>query len=144
MNTIIRYLLPAVLPVMMVMGSCTGRSQAAAGAAADSDTSRTAIIEFSSAEHDFGKVRAGERVACIFSYSNIGEGDLVITHASASCGCTVPKFSKKPLPPGGSGTIEVVFDTSGRDGMQSKTVVIQSNAKNNIVILRIIAEVTAK
>ena len=45
------------------------------------------------------------------------------------------------MPPGGTGTFEVVFDTSGREGTQTKTVVVQSNAENNMVILRIIAEV---
>ena len=71
-----------------------------------------------------------------------GDVDLVIASASASCGCTVPKYDKKPVPPSGSGTIEVVFDTSGREGVQAKTVVVLSNAENNIVILRIIADVT--
>jgi hypothetical protein len=53
----------------------------------------------------------------------------------------VPKFSKKPVPPGEGGTIEVIFDTSGREGIQTKTVVVQSNAENNLVILRIMADV---
>ena len=53
----------------------------------------------------------------------------------------MPKYDRKPVPPGGKGTLEVVFDTSGREGMQTKTIVIQSNAENNLVILRIIAEV---
>jgi hypothetical protein len=64
-----------------------------------------------------------------------------LTSATASCGCTVPKYNKKPVAPGDGGTVEVVFDTSGRDGIQTKTVVVQSNAENNLVILRIIAEV---
>jgi hypothetical protein len=38
----------------------------------------------------------------------------------------------------------VIFDTSGREGVQTKTVVVQSNAENNLVILRIIADVTKK
>jgi len=83
-------------------------------------------------------------VGCIFTYTNTGDADLVISSASASCGCTVPKFDKKPVPPGRSGTIEVIFDTSGREGVQTKTVVVQSNAENNLVILRIIADVTKK
>jgi len=83
-------------------------------------------------------------VGCIFTFTNNGDADLVISSASASCGCTVPKFDKKPVPPGRSGTIEVIFDTSGREGVQTKTVVVQSNAENNLVILRIIADVTKR
>lgn len=102
------------------------------------------MLTFNKPEHDFGKVKAGEKVGCIFTYTNTGDADLVITSASASCGCTVPRFDKKPVPPGGAGTIEVIFDTSGREGIQTKTVVVQSNAENNLVILRIIADVTKK
>ena len=109
-----------------------------------SDTTGTAVLTFQKPDHDFGKVGAGEKVGCIFSYTNTGDADLVITSASASCGCTVPKYDRKPVSPGGTGTIEVVFDTSGREGMQTKTVVVQSNAENNLVILRIIADVEKK
>jgi hypothetical protein len=141
MKGIITYFMAAVVAAGLLTGSC-GRSSSGAGKNAPSDTTGTAILTFSAPEHDFGKVKAGEKVGCIFSYTNTGDADLVIASASASCGCTVPKYDKKPVPPGGSGTIEVVFDTSGREGIQTKTVVIQSNAENNIVILRIIADVT--
>ncbi|MCK7529940.1 MAG: DUF1573 domain-containing protein [Marinilabiliales bacterium] len=55
-----------------------------------------------------------------------------------------PKYEQETGAPGEDGTIEVVFDTSGREGLQTKTVVVQSNAENNLVILRIIAEVVKK
>ncbi len=141
MKGIVTFILAAVVAAGLLTGSC-GRSTQGAGKNAPADTTGTAVLTFSTPEDDFGKVRAGEKVGCIFSYTNTGDADLVIASASASCGCTVPKFDKKPVPPGGSGTIEVVFDTSGREGVQAKTVVVQSNAENNIVILRIIADVT--
>lgn len=137
------YFWACIITVAFISASC-GRSSSGAGKNMPADTTGTAVITFLSPDHDFGRVGAGEKVGCIFSYSNTGDADLVITSASASCGCTVPKYSRKPVPPGGSGTIEVVFDTSGREGMQTKTVVIQSNAENNLVILRIIAEVAKK
>ena len=129
-----------MIAASFMAGSC-GRSQQGTGKNQLSDTTGTAMITFNNPEHDFGKVKAGEKVGCIFTYSNTGDADMVITSASASCGCTVPKYDKRPVPPGGSGTIEVVFDTSGREGIQTKTVVVQSNAENNLVILRIIADV---
>ena len=141
MKSIFTYLMAAVVAAGIVTGSC-GRSSSGAGKNASPDTTGTAILTFSNPEHNFGKVKAGEKIGCIFSYTNTGDADLVIATATASCGCTVAKYDKKPVPPGGSGTIEAVFDTSGREGMQAKTVVVQSNAENNIVILRIIADVT--
>ncbi len=43
--------------------------------------------------------------------------------------------------PGGEGSLEVVFDTSGRNGMQTKTITVKSNAKPAVVLLKITAEV---
>ncbi len=134
------YLLGLMIAVALLQASC-GRGSSGAGRNIPSDTTGTAVLTFREPEHDFGKVSAGEKVGCIFSYDNTGDADLVITSATASCGCTVPKYNRKPVPPGGSGTIEVLFDTSGREGLQTKTVVVQSNAENKIVILRIIADV---
>jgi hypothetical protein len=125
---------------MMVISSC-GRTSSGAGRENPVDTTGTAFIKFDTLDHNFGAVKPGEKVGCIFKFSNTGDADLVVTAASASCGCTVPKYSKKPVTPGQGGTIEVIFDTSGREGLQTKTVVVQSNAENNLVILRIMADV---
>ena len=101
----------------------------------------TAIISFSKVEHDFGKITEGEKVACVFKFTNTGDGDLVINSATTSCGCTVPKFDKKPIKPGNSGTLEVVFDSSKYDGKQSKTVTVRSNASSKVMVLRVVAQV---
>jgi hypothetical protein len=140
MEKVITYLMTGLIAAALLAGSC-GRSQAGPSKNLPSDTTGTAMLTFKTPEHDFGKVKAGEKVGCIFTYTNTGDADLVITSASASCGCTVPKYDKKPVPSGGTGTMEVIFDTSGREGLQTKTVVVQSNAENNLVILRIIADV---
>ncbi len=140
MKNVITYLMAGLMASAFLTGSC-GRNQSGPAKNVPSDTTGTAMLTFNAPEHDFGKVKAGERVGCIFTYTNSGDTDLVITSASASCGSTVPKYYRKPVPPGGTGTIEVIFDTSGREGLQTKTVVVQSNAENNLVILRIIADV---
>lgn len=140
MNRALIYLAVAMAITGVLIASC-GRSTGGTASKAASDTTGTAFIKFTETEHDFGKVKSGERIGCFFNYENTGDADLVVASASASCGCTVPKYDRKPVPPGGKGTLEVVFDTSGREGLQTKTIVIQSNAENNLVILRIIAEV---
>lgn len=123
------------------MTASCGRGSSGEGKNLPSDTTGVAVITFKMLEHNFGAVKAGEKIGCIFPFTNTEDADLVITSATASCGCTVPKYDKKPVAPGESGTVEVVFDTSGREGLQTKTVVVQSNAENKIVILRIISEV---
>ena len=101
----------------------------------------TAVIVFREYEHNFGKVAEGEKVGCGFIFENKGNANLAILSVSTSCGCTVPKYDKKPVPPGSHGTLEVVFDTSGRTGMQSKTISVRSNATIPVVMLKITAEV---
>ena len=51
-------------------------------------------------EHNFGKVAEGEKVSYVFTFDNKGTADLVITSATTTCGCTVPKYDTKPIPPG--------------------------------------------
>lgn len=99
------------------------------------------LIVFSAESHDFGDISSGEKVSFTFSYRNEGNANLIIKSASASCGCTVPKWSKEPLPPGEKGLIEIVFDSSGRSGRQMKTITIRSNAEPSIKMLQITANV---
>ncbi|MDQ1296675.1 MAG: hypothetical protein QG576_241 [Bacteroidota bacterium] len=126
----------------LVMSGCRGNihKDGTAVKFQAADTGK-AVIEFTEYEHNFGKVKEGEKVACIFSFRNAGTGDLVISRATTSCGCTVPKYDTKPISPGKAGSLEVVFDTSGRNGIQTKTISVQSNATIPMVILKITTEV---
>jgi len=103
-----------------------------------------AIIEFDRTEYNMGKVVEGEKVGCQFIFHNRGGSDLIIQDATASCGCTVPRWDKEPVKPGGTGTLEVIFDSSGRSGIQEKTVTVYSNAEEKISNLTIIAEITSE
>jgi hypothetical protein len=129
-----------VLSATLMICSCsstTGRGKNA-NVVASTDT---AVISFKEYERELGKVTQGEKVASIFTFENKGKGPLVILSATTSCGCTVTKFDARPINPGDSGTLEVVFDSSGREGKQSKTIVVRSNASKPTVLLRISCEV---
>ena len=101
----------------------------------------TAELVFREYEHNFGIVTEGEKVAYIFVFENRGPGDLVITNAVTSCGCTVPKYETRPLAKGETGKLEVVFNTSGYSGIQTKTISVKSNASTPVVVLKIMADV---
>ncbi|HEY5470413.1 MAG TPA: DUF1573 domain-containing protein [Bacteroidales bacterium] len=105
-----------------------------------SDTG-TAKIYFNEYQHDFGKVAEGEKVGYNFTFQNKGTTSLVIISATTTCGCTVPKYDTKPIVPDGNGNLEVVFDTSGRSGIQTKIITVKSNASIPEVLLKITAEV---
>ena len=107
--------------------------------------SNYAEITFDRVSHDFGMVSEGEIVKTIFKFTNTSENDLYIVDAMGSCGCTVPKYPKNvPIKPGGTGEIEVNFDTNGRPDLQQKMVKVSANTPSGGQLLRIQAFVEPK
>lgn len=101
-------------------------------------------IYFPRDAYNFGQIIEGEVVSYTFSFTNSGDEPLTIHSAKGSCGCTVPRFSKRPIPPGETGQIEVSFDSRGRLGPNTKGVFIESNTVPSLTILKISAEVMPK
>jgi hypothetical protein len=104
----------------------------------------SAIIAFDTRDYDFGTIKEGDVVEGIFKVANNGKTDLVITDASASCGCTVPEWPKEAIKPGDSAKIKFSFNSRGRSGKQSKTITLQTNSENVTEMLRISGTVTPK
>lgn len=126
----------------LFISGCSGRNGKNTSDSAAKTNSGTSQIVFNEYQHDFGKVTEGEKLSYTFTFENKGTSDLIILSASTTCGCTVPKYDSKPIPPGSGGKLEVVFDTSGRNSMQTKTITVKSNASTPVVLLKITAEVT--
>lgn len=91
--------------------------------------------------YDFGKITQGEKVVHAFQFSNNGKKDLIISSASASCGCTVAQPPKEPIPAGGSGKIDVTFNSEGKSGVVNKNITVLTNCVPNTKILTIKAEI---
>ena len=100
---------------------------------------KPAEIKFDKLTHNFGTFSEKDPVVtCTFTYTNVGESPLVINQAVASCGCTVPTYTKTPVQPGESGTINVTYNGTGKfPGHFRKTITIRSNAKTEMVRLTI-------
>ncbi len=92
-------------------------------------------------DHDFGTINEGDIVDHVFTFTNNGEAPLIISSATASCGCTVPAFSKDPIPVGGSGEIKVQFNSRNKPGTQNKTVTVTANTFPKVTKLQIRANV---
>jgi len=86
-------------------------------------------ISFVATELDLGQVWEGNKVVSKFEFENTGNANLIIHNVRASCGCTTPKFEKKPIRPGNKSVIEVAFDTRGRPGRQRQTIVVSANTE---------------
>ena len=88
------------------------------------------VITFEKTDHDFGKINEADgKVTTIFTFKNEGMEPLVLSNVRASCGCTTPKWTQKPVMPGKTGEIGVRYNTNNVGGF-TKTVTITSNAVN--------------
>jgi hypothetical protein len=140
MKLLNRIIVLSLVIITLLLSQCGNAVKNNGSVLSGRDTGTVKIV-FREYEHDFGKVTEGEKVSCVFNFENQGTSDLVITSATTSCGCTVPEYDSKPIAPGKTGKLEVVFDTSGRNGMQTKTITVKSNAVTPVVLLKITAEV---
>jgi len=115
-------------------------------ATADSSAEKGSLpkFEFKHTTFDFGAINPGEIVSHTFKFKNVGGSDLIIAKVASSCGCTIPKYSDKPIKPGEDGFIEAIFDSAGRTGMQHKTLTIMANTQPNKVELSFTAEIISK
>ena len=119
-------------------------SNPASAEPANADTSLLPKFDFESDNHEFGSITEGEIVSYNFKFKNSGKAPLIITQASASCGCTVPEYSKDPIAPGQEGFIKVTFNSEGKHGMTSKTVTLLANTVPNTKVLTISADISKK
>ncbi len=99
-------------------------------------------FSFEAEEHDFGTITEGDVVEHTFKFTNTGDAPLIIQSAKGSCGCTVPTWSKEPIPVGGTGEIVAKFDSKGKPNIQNKTVTVTANTWPKQTTLRIKAMVT--
>lgn len=99
------------------------------------------IIKFNNDTYDFGKIKQGEKITHTFEFTNTGKSPLIINDVQAGCGCTTPKFDKKPIAPDEKGNIEIGFNSSGQRGAQHKIISVYSNAEPKQLMLHLKGEV---
>jgi hypothetical protein len=102
------------------------------------------VMEFEEKEFDFGTVDEGEVVEHTFVFTNTGDAPLIVSNATASCGCTVPTWTKEAVAPGDNGEMLVKFNTSGKQNQQMAQVRITGNTASGKETLRIKAFVNPK
>lgn len=123
-----RYIIASLLMLLCIMPAFAEEPQAE--------------IKFDKVTHNFGKFTEDNSiVTCTFTFTNVGKAPLVITQCVASCGCTIPSYSDKPVDPGKTGTIKVTYNGKGRvAGQFKKIVTVMTNAKNKLTRLCIEGE----
>jgi len=102
------------------------------------------IVEFDKEIHDFGEIEQGEIAETTFTIKNVGDNDLYIVDAHGTCGCTVPEVTKEAIKPGESAPISVKFDSNGKTGEVTKTVMITCNTVKAVESIKIKASIKTK
>lgn len=105
---------------------------------------KPAQIKFDKTTHNFGSFSENEpKVSCSFTFTNIGEQPLVINQAIASCGCTVPEYTKTPIQPGEKGEIKVTYNGTGKfPGHFKKSITVRTNGAAEMTRLYIEGDMT--
>jgi len=117
------------------------QSAAEAAAAEIIPTGPLTSIEFAETKHEYGAIEQGEKAAHTFTFKNTGNEPLVLSNVKPSCGCTTPSWTKEPIAPGETGSIDVEFDSKGKSGNQTKTVTVTANTEPAKTVLTIAGEV---
>ena len=97
-------------------------------------------FKWSETEHDFGKIKKGVPVTAEFKYTNTGKAPLSVTDVKASCGCTVPEYTKEATAPGKSGAVKATYNAAN-PGTFLKSITVTSNVEGGPQILTIKGEV---
>lgn len=100
---------------------------------------KEAGIKFEKTTYDFGTFSESTPVQkCTFTFTNVGDAPLIIHQAIASCGCTIPQYTKKPVAPGEKGTLSVTYNGKGRfPGHFKKSITLRTNGKPEMLRLYI-------
>lgn len=103
------------------------------------------VIEFEKTTHEFGEIdENGGNAVYDFVFKNTGTTPLILTNVRASCGCTTPTWTREPVAPNQTGSVKVSYNPKNRPGRFSKSITINSNAENMVVVLNIKGNVKSK
>lgn len=105
------------------------------------DPATAAVMKFDQDSYSFGKIVQGDSVVHEFKFTNTGKSPLIITDATATCGCTKPEWPKSPIQPNANGVIKVTFHSVGKSGLQDKMITISGNTAPAQTMVHLVGEV---
>ncbi len=89
--------------------------------------------------HDFGDILVSDGpVTATFMVKNVGDKALLIYNVVSSCGCTNVEWTRKPINPGGTGTIKATFKNDEKGGYPfDKSLTAYFSGLKKPVVLRL-------
>lgn len=96
------------------------------------------VIKFDKTVHDFGDILISDgEQKCNFTFTNISDRPIVLHRVITSCGCTEPDWDKRPIRPGESGKIEIIFKNDQGPYPFDKGITVYVSDMTKPVLLRI-------
>ena len=117
-----------IMSVMLMASVCFAMAQ-----------QNQASIKFDKMIHNFGTFSENQPTQkCVLTFTNVGTAPLIINQAVASCGCTIPSYTKAPIKPGEKGEIKVTYNGTGAfPGHFKKTITVRTNGVTELTRLYI-------
>lgn len=132
-----RYLASLLLGLVLFSCNTTTTQQGAV-----TEELSNAKLSFENPKHDFGTITEGDQVSYAYKFTNTGTDPLQITAVNVSCGCTVASKPMGMVGVGQSDEIVINFNSTGKVGVNKKTVSVLSNAQNSSELLTFTATVS--
>jgi len=70
------------------------------------------VAKFNTQTIDFGKIKQSVPAKGTFIVTNISKAPLIIEQANPTCGCTISDYTKEPIAPSKTGTINATYNAA--------------------------------
>lgn len=99
------------------------------------------LMQFDQTAKEMGTILWKTPRTTTFKITNKGTKDLIITNVRTDCGCTNAKWTRTPIGPGSTGTIEATYDAEML-GHFNKGIAVYTNVENQPRYLKIMGHVS--
>lgn len=96
------------------------------------EVAKGTTIEFEKTIYDFGSVPQGTPVDAEFVFTNTGKEPLILQKVTASCGCTTPYYTQKPIAPGEKGMIKATYNAAAAGPFTKPVTVVYNGGQTQL------------
>jgi hypothetical protein len=137
MKAMKKFIILLIIPLFTILYA-NAQTQTGPASATQSKTEanpNAPVAKWDATMKDLGEIPQGVPKNIDFTLTNNGKEPLLIKSASATCGCTIAKYSQEPILPGKSTVITATFNAQA-SGPFNKSVTVITNADPNPVSLQ--------
>ena len=87
-------------------------------------------MSWKSETHDFGSIEKGKPVTHTFTFTNTTKETILLTAVKPSCGCTAANYTKTPIKPGETGSVDATYNAAAPGNFQ-KTITVTTNEEGS-------------